>query len=163
MEVRMEVSKTRKITVEEVQDAVLHYWAAMEAKEAGDLVRMYSYDAVTFNPFSARAELGQVAAARLEREYFIPLTHFHADITSPIEVQFLSDNVAVAMHTYRSYARNLEDSIRGKRYNRTVQDGRGTHLFVLNADGKLILAHQHLSDICRTAIEDVSPIAPKRK
>lgn len=159
----MEASKTRKITTEEVQDAVLHYWAAMEAKQAGELVRMYSYDAVTFNPFSTRPELGQVAAARLEREYFVPLTHFHAEITSPIEVQFLADNVAVAMHTYRSYAKNLEDSIRGKRYNRTVQDGRGTHLFVLNSEGKLILAHQHLSDISRAPIEEVSSTAGKHK
>ena len=153
----------RKITVEQVQEAVLHYWATMESKESGELVRMYAYDAVTFNPFTSRPELGQVAAARLEREYFTPLARFHAEITSPIDVQFMADNVAVAMHTYRSTGTNLEDPIRGKRYNRTVPNGRATHLFILNTEGKLILAHQHLSDISRAAIEEVAVPASKRR
>jgi len=128
----------------------------MSEQKPGELVKMYDYEATTFNPFSQRAELGQVAAARLEREYFRPFTQFHAEITSPIEVKFLADNVAVAVHTYRSFAKNLEDPIRGKRYNRNVLDGRGTHVFIIGAEGKLTLAHQHLSDICRTPLEPVS-------
>ena len=144
---------TTKITAEQIQAAVRRYFAAMADKRPGELVKMYAYEAMTFNPFSPRAELGQVAAARLEREYFKPLTYFHAEITSPIEVQFLAENVAVAVYTYRSYAKNLEDPIRGKRYNRSVLDGRGTHVFVLDTEGKLVLAHQHLSDICRTPLE----------
>jgi hypothetical protein len=152
----MEVCVAARITVEQVQEAVRRYWSAMAEKEPGTLVRMYSYDSVTFNPFSSRPELGQVAAARLEREYFAPLTQFRGEITSPIDVQFLADNVAVAVHTYRSYAKNLEDPIRGKRFNRSVLDGRGTHVFVLNSEGKLVLAHQHLSDIGRAPVEEVS-------
>jgi hypothetical protein len=154
--VAAEVRVTTKITAEQVQAAVRHYFASMADKKPGELVKMYDYKATTFNPFSQRPELGQVAAARLEREYYKPLTHFHSEITSPIEVQFLADNVAVAVHTYRSYAKNLEDPIRGKRFNRSVLDGRGTHVFVLDSEGKLILAHQHLSDICRTALEPAS-------
>jgi hypothetical protein len=154
--VAAEVRVTTKITAEQVQAAVRHYFASMADKKPGELVKMYDYKATTFNPFSPRPELGQVAAARLEREYYKPLTHFHSEITSPIEVQFLADNVAVAVHTYRSYAKNLEDPIRGKRFNRSVLDGRGTHVFVLDSEGKLILAHQHLSDICRTALEPAS-------
>jgi hypothetical protein len=149
------VRVTTKITVEQVQAAVRRYFASMADKKPGELVKMYAYEATTFNPFSQRPELGQVAAARLEREYFKPLARFHTEFTSPIEVQFLADNVAVAVHTYRSYAKNLEDPIRGKRYNRSVLDGRGTHIFILDAEGKLILAHQHLSDISRTPLEPV--------
>jgi CRISPR/Cas system endoribonuclease Cas6 (RAMP superfamily) len=146
----------RKITEEQVQAAVRRYWAAMADQRPGELVKMYDYEATTFNPFNQRAELGQVAAARLEREYFKPFTQFHAEITSPIEVRFLADNVAVAVHTYRSHAKNLEDPIRGKRYNRSVLDGRGTHVFIIGSEGKLTLAHQHLSDICRTPLEPAS-------
>lgn len=145
-----------KITVEQVQAAVRRYFTAMADKNPGELMKMYAYAALTVNPFSPRPELGQVAAARREREYFKPLTRFHSEITSPIEVQFLADNVALAVHTYRSYAKNLEDPIRGKRFNRSILDGRGTHVFVLDSEGKLILAHQHLSDICRTPLEPAS-------
>ena len=144
---------TTKITEEQVQAAVRRYWGAMTSQKRGELVKMYDYKATTFNPFTQRAELGQVAAARLEREYFTPFTQFHAEITSPIEVQFLADDVVVASHTYRSQAKNLEDPIRGKRYNRSVHDGRGTHVFIIGSEGNLVLAHQHLSDICRTPLE----------
>ncbi len=147
---------TTKITVEQVQAAVRRYFTAMADKNPGELMKMYAYAAVTVNPFLPRPELGQVAAARREREYFKPLTQFRAEITSPIEVQFLADNVAIAVHTYRSYAKNLEDPIRGKRFNRSILDGRGTHLFTLNSAGELILAHQHLSDICRAPLEPAS-------
>ncbi len=144
---------TKKVTEEQIQAAVRQYWAAMANQKPGELVKMYDYEATTFNPFTLRAELGQVAAARLEREYFKPFTQFHAEITSPIEVQFLADNVVVASHTYRSQAKNIEDPIRGKRYNRSVHDGRGTHVFIIGSEGRLVLAHQHLSDICRTPLE----------
>jgi len=151
-----EVRVTPRITEEQVQAAVRRYFAAMSDQRPGELVKMYAYEATTFNPFTQRAELGQVAAARLEREYFKPFTHFRAEFTSPIEVQFLTDNVVVASHTYRSFAKNLEDPIRGKRYNRSVLDGRGTHVFMIDSEGKLILMHQHLSDICRTPLEPAS-------
>jgi ketosteroid isomerase-like protein len=144
---------TLKITEEMVQAAVRQYFQAMAGKKPGELVKMYSYNAISFSPYSQRGELGQVAAARREREYFKPFTNYHAEITSPIEVHFLSDDVAVAVHTFRSLAKSLEDSIRGKRYNRSVLNGRGTHIFVLDSEGKLTLAHQHVSDICRTPLE----------
>jgi len=145
-----------KITVEQVQAAVRRYFAAMADKKPGELVKMYAYDATSFSPYSPRAELGRVAAARREREYFKPHTSFRADITSPIEVRFLADNVALAIHTFRTWAKNLEEPILGKRYNRGVPDGRGTHIFMLDAEGKLILVHQHLSDISRTDLEPVT-------
>jgi hypothetical protein len=151
-----EVRVTTKITAEQIQAAVRRYFGAMSDQKPGELVKMYAYEATTFNPFNQRAELGQVAAARLEREYFKPFTHFHAEITSPIEVQFLAENVAVASHTYRSFAKSLEDPVRGKRYNRSVLDGRGTHVFLIDSEGKLTLVHQHLSDICRTPLEPAS-------
>jgi hypothetical protein len=63
--------------------------------------------------------------------------------------------VAVAAHTMRSFGTNREEPTLGKRFNRTVQDGRGTHVFILDSEGRLLIAHQHMSDICRAAIEYV--------
>jgi len=147
---------SQKITVEQVQAAVRQNFIAMAEKKPGELPAMYAYDALSFNAFTTRPELGRVSAARREREYFKPGTSYTAEITSPIEVKLLADNVALAVYTYRSYGRNLVEPILGKRYNRAVADGRGTDVFTLDEYGKLVLAHQHLSDICRAPLEPVS-------
>ena len=144
-----------KITVEQVQAAVRRYFAALSEKTTGELEKMYTYDSLVFNPFSPRAEPGRLSATRQEREYYKPQSSYRAEITGPIEVQILADNIAVAAHTMRSYGTNLEEPTLGKRFNRAVRDGRGTHVFVLDAEGKLLLAHQHVSDICRAPLEPV--------
>ncbi len=144
-----------KITVEQVQTAVRRYFQVLSEKTPGELADMYTYDSLVFGAFVPRPEPGRVSAARREREYFKLQASYRAEITGPIEVQILGDNVAVASHTMRAYALNLEEPTLGKRFNRTVRDGRGTHVFVLDAEGKLLLAHQHISDICRAPLEPV--------
>jgi hypothetical protein len=152
----MEARVTPKITVEQVQAAVKRYFQVLSEKRSGELGKMYTYDALVFGAWVPRAESGRVSAARREREYFAPQASYRAEITGPIEVQILSDTVAVATHTMRAHARNLEEPVRGKRYNRALLDGRGTHVFVLDSEGKLLLAHQHISDICRAPLEPVT-------
>ena len=144
-----------KITVEQVQTAVRRYFQVLSEKTPGELADMYTYDSLVFGAFVPRPEPGRVSAARREREYFKLQASYRAEITGPIEVQILGDNVAVASHTMRAYALNLEEPTLGKRFNRTVRDGRGTHVFVLDSEGKLLLAHQHISDICRAPLEPV--------
>ena len=143
------------ITVEQVQAAVRRYFQVLTEKIAGELGKMYTYDSLVFGAFVARPEPGRISAARREREYFRPESSYRAEITRPIEVQILAENVAVAVHTMRSYGVNLEESTLGKRFNRTVRDGRGTHVFVLDPEGNLVLVHQHISDICRAPLEPV--------
>jgi hypothetical protein len=116
---------------------------------------MYSYDSMVFNAFSPRAEPGRVFATHREREYFKPQSTYRAEVTGAIEVQILADNVAVATYTMRSYGMNLEDQILGRRFNRKVSDGRATHIFIFDSEGNLLIAHQHVSDICRAPVEQV--------
>jgi hypothetical protein len=125
----------------------------MANKIPGELSKMYSYDAVVFGPYGPRADLGRVWATIRDREYCHPESNYHFEFTSPIEVQILANNVAVATHTFRSYATNVKEPILGKALNRKLTDGRGTHVFILSPEGKLLLAHQHLSDICRLPLE----------
>jgi ketosteroid isomerase-like protein len=149
------VDVATRITVEQVQAAVRRYFAVMSAKAPGELEKMYTYDSVVFNPFTPRGEPGRVSATRQEREYFKPQSSYRAEITGPIEVQILADNVAVAAHTMRSFGTNLEEPTLGKRFNRAVRDGRGTHVFILDSEDRLLIAHQHISDICRAPLEPV--------
>jgi hypothetical protein len=149
------VAVAAKITVEQVQAAVRRFFELMSAKIPGEIEKMYSHDSSVFNPFTQRSEPGRLSAARREREYFKPEAGYRAEITGSIEVQILADKVAVAAHTMRSFGTNLEEPTLGKRFNRTVQDGRGTHIFILDSEGRLLIAHQHISDIFRAPLEPV--------
>ena len=140
------------ITVQQVEAAVRRYFEMMANKIPGELSKMYSYDAMVFGPYGQRADLGRVWATIRDREYCQPESNYQFEFTSPIEVQILADNVAVATHTFRSFA-NVKEPILGRPLNRKLADGRGTHVFILNSEGELLLAHQHLSDICRYSTE----------
>ena len=113
------------ITVQQVETAVRRYFEMMANKIPGELSKMYSYDAVVFGPYGPRADLGRVWATIRDREYCHPESNYHFEFTSPIEVQILANNVAVATHTFRSYATNVKEPILGKALNRKLTDGRG--------------------------------------
>lgn len=140
---------TAKISVSQVEDAAHRYWRILVEKLANQMAAFYSYDAVVFNPFSPRLEPGRVSAARKEREYFGPQTKFRAEISGPVNVQLLSDTIAVASYQFHWHASNMEQKILGKKFDKAVRDGRATQVFVLSPEGKLLIVSEHLSDIWR--------------
>ncbi len=148
---------TAQISVSQVEDAAHRYWRILSEKLAGEMGNFYSYDAVVFNPFSARLEPGRVSAARKEREYFTPQTKFHAEILGSVNVQLLSDTIAVASYQFRWRASNMEQKILGKKYDKAVRDGRATQVFTLSPEGKLLIVSEHLSDIWRDEVHN-SPV-----
>jgi len=140
---------TAKISVSQVEDAARRYWRILMEKLSTEMAGFYSYDAMVFNPFSPRMEPGRVSAARKEREYFTPQTKFRAEITGPINVQLLSETIAVAMYQFHWEASNMEQKILGKKFDKAVRDGRATQVFAINPEGKLVIMSEHLSDIWR--------------
>ncbi len=147
---------TAKISVSQVEEAAHRYWRILMEKLAGEMSNFYSYDAVVFNPFSSRLEPGRVSAARKEREYFGPQTKFRAEISGPVNVQLLTDTVAVASYQFHWHASNMEQKILGTKFDKVVRDGRATQVFVLNPDGKLLIVSEHLSDIWRDESQNAS-------
>jgi hypothetical protein len=146
---RVAAMTSGSISASEVQAAVQYYWHVLMEKIEGEMGQLYTYDSTVFNPFSARAESGPVSAARKEREYFMPQTSFRAEITGPIQVQLLADNIAVASYPFCWYANNMEEKVFDRRFDKAVRDGRATQVFVLSAEGNLRVVHEHLSDIWR--------------
>ncbi|HVJ04193.1 MAG TPA: hypothetical protein VM578_00825 [Candidatus Saccharimonadales bacterium] len=140
---------TTSILTSQVEAAARRYWRVLMEKSAGEMEKFYSYDSTVFNPFSPRTEPGRVSAARKEREYFTPKTVFNAEITGPIEVQLLSETIAVATYPFRWTAKNMEVSVLARKFDKAVRDGRATQVFVLNSDGSLRIVNEHLSDIWR--------------
>lgn len=140
---------TTIISTTQIEDAVRRYWRVLMEKTDGAMGTFYSYDSIVFNPFSNRAEPGRVSATRKEREYFTPKTLFRAEITGPISVQLLADNIAVASYTFRWHATNMEEQVLGRKFDKAVRDGRATQVFVLSPEGELRIVSEHLSDIWR--------------
>jgi hypothetical protein len=144
---------TLTISTAQVETAVHRYWRVLMEKIPGEMGQLYSYDATVFNPFSPRPESGRVSAARKEREYFTPETSFRAEVTGPIQVHILADNIAVASYSFRWHATNMEAKFLGKTFDKAVRDGRATQVFIISLDGQLQIVHEHLSDIWRDPVK----------
>jgi hypothetical protein len=135
-----------KITADRAVAFVQEYWKLLTDKTPG-VEQVYTYDAKIFNPFEQRPESGRVSAARKEREYFENKTTFRPEITSPIEVYLLADNVAVATYSFRWEATGMLTA--GKRFKKSLRNGRATDVITLDFEGQLRFVHQHHSDIWR--------------
>jgi ketosteroid isomerase-like protein len=140
---------TSKISSDQVQAFVHQYWHALMDKTPGEMEKLYTYDSTIFNPFAQRTESGRVSAARKEREYFESKTSFRAEVTSPIEVMLLSDDIAVATYTFRWQALGVMAGLAGKRVDKMVRNGRATEVITRDLEGVLRIVHQHHSDIWR--------------
>jgi ketosteroid isomerase-like protein len=137
------------ITAQQVESAVRRYWRVLADKRSGEMTGFYSYDAVVFHPFAVRPEPGRVSAARKEREYFDSETIFKPEIVGHIEVQVLSDDLAIASYNFRWKATNMKHDVLGNRHDKAVRDGRATQLFRLTPEGELKIVNEHLSDVWR--------------
>jgi hypothetical protein len=145
---------SKAISATQVESAVRRYWQVLMQKTPGEMAKFYTYDALVFNPFSKCTERGMVSAARKEREYFTPQTTFKVEITGPVDVQLLSESIAVATYPFRWVASNMEEKMLAKKFDKAVRDGRATQVFVLSPEGKLLIASEHLSDIWRDATQN---------
>ena len=59
----------------------------------------------------------------------------------------MADQIAVASYTFRWYARNMEEEILSKRFDKSVRDGRATQVFVLTPEGTLHIVSVQFSPI----------------
>jgi hypothetical protein len=135
-----------KITADRAAAFVQEYWQLLLKKRPG-LEKVYTYDAKIFNPFEQRPESGRVSVARKEREYYENKTTFQAEITSPIDIFLLADNVALATYSFRWHATGMMAA--GKRFDKSLRNGRASDVITLDAEGQLRFVHQHHSDIWR--------------
>ncbi len=129
------------ITPEEVRQHVDRFWKAFASKQ--NLEEYYSYDARVFGSMATRVEFGRLAAIRRGREYFNPQTRVDIRITSPIDV-LERGNTAIACYSYEFRASKANVGLE-KAGEEHIRNGRVTHVFAKDEEGRLSIIHEHCS------------------
>ena len=134
-----------KISIEQVQGEVRRFWNTFTDKSASGLMEFYGPDSTVFSSVSSRSEPGRLAAARREREYFHPKSTLRVHVAA-IDVVLLGDESAVASYNFQFYASKVGGVANGNS-EEDIKQGRATHVFRQDIDGKLRLVHEHLSSV----------------
>jgi ketosteroid isomerase-like protein len=130
------------ISRDAIEDEIRKYWAAFCSRAAAEVADFYASWAVVFGPAAERAESGQVATMRRTREYMHPQAVVAVKL-GRIEVQELTDVVAVASYTYSFTARNIAKDSLGMT-DQQSSHARATQVFQL-IDGAPKIVHEHIS------------------
>ena len=134
-----------KITADQVRAEVQRFWNTFSTKADDTLAEFYAPDSTVFGSDATRTEPGRLAAARRKREYFHAKTTLHVTL-GPIDVILLGDSAAVATYTFRFHANRVQHGL-DQSDEEDIQHGRGTQVFKLEPDGKLLIVHEHLSAV----------------
>jgi len=133
------------LTADQVRAEVQRFWNTFTAKAEDALGEFYAPDSTVFGSDATRTEPGRLAAARRKREYFDPKTTVHVTL-GPVDVLVLSDTAAIATYTFRFHAKRVQHG-RDQSDEEDIQHGRGTQVFTLEPDGKMLIVHEHLSAV----------------
>jgi ketosteroid isomerase-like protein len=139
----------QKLTAEQVKGEVLRFWNAFTDKAANQLMEFYASESTVFSSVSNRSEPGRLAAARRQREYFHAKSSLRATVGT-IDVILLGDTAAVASYTFQFHASKVASTL-GHASEEDIRNGRATHVFALDPDGKVRIMHEHFSAIEKVA------------
>lgn len=131
------------ITPEGVRTEVNRFWNLFVSKAPELLEEFYTPNASVFASSAIRSEPGRLAVARRRREYFEKQTAVKVQV-GPVDVELIGGVAAIASYTFRFDALHVA-SATGKQSDEHLEHGRATQVFVLDGDGKLRIAHEHLS------------------
>jgi ketosteroid isomerase-like protein len=130
------------ITSERVRRAVQDFWDAFTHQAKNRFQELYSPTAVCFAADGRRSEPARLMWVRREREFFGPKSSVGAKVGA-VSVQILGPNLASASYGFHfSIIRILPN---GSRVEVEVPFGRATQVFQREADGRLLIIHEHLS------------------
>ena len=136
------------ITKDAVEDEIRRFWAALCSRSAVEVAGFYAPWAIVFGPDAERAESGQVATMRRAREYMHPRAAVTVKL-GRIEVQELTETVAVASYPYSFTARNVAKDSRSMT-DQQASHARATQVFQF-IDGAPKIVHEHISVIWNPA------------
>lgn len=127
------------LSASRIREEVQRFWTALCSKNATNLAKFYSADASVFGTTSSRSEIGLVATARRQREYFDNRSSLHSQL-GPIEV-LLAGTCGTAYYTFEFYVRDLAATT----MKESIVCGRATQVFGLDEQGAILIMHEHFS------------------
>ena len=133
------------LTADQVRAEVQRFWNTFTAKAEDTLGEFYAPTSSVFGSDATRTEPGRLAAARRKREYFHAGTSLNVSL-GPIDVIPLGDTAAVATYTFKFHANRVQHGL-GQSDTEDIQHGRATQVFALEADGRVLIVHEHLSAV----------------
>jgi ketosteroid isomerase-like protein len=136
---------TSSMTVEQVKAEVHRFWNVFMEKAADAHAAFYAPVSSVFSSVTARPEPGRLAAARRQREYFHVASTIRVTIGN-IDVVLLGETAAVASYTFEFHATKVAGSF-SQTAEEEIKNGRATHVFELDTDGKPRIVHEHLSSV----------------
>jgi len=138
-----------KISADEVKAEVHRFWNSFQSKSSEALAEMYSPEATVFSSVSSRVEPGHLSVARRRREYFHAKNAIRASVSN-LDVILLNDVAAIASYNFMFHSTQVASGI-GTMKEEDIRRGRGTHVFIIDHDGKLKIVHEHFSVIAGQA------------
>jgi ketosteroid isomerase-like protein len=135
-----------KLTAEQVKAEVQRFWNVFMSKDAEALMGFYTAESTVFSSVTARPEPGRLAAARRQREYFHKASTIRVTV-GMIDVVLLGDSAAVASYTFQFHATKVASSFSGAATEEEIKNGRATHVFQRDGEGKVLIVHEHLSAV----------------
>jgi len=136
------MSAPNNVTVDEIREAVEHFWSVFRAKSEDELNSFYAPGSTVFQIAMGRSEPGRLGAMRRAREYFNFETKMEVKI-SAVDVVLCGRDAGVACYTFQFFATARE--VGGKRGEEKLEVVRATHVFYRDESGRLLIAHEHFS------------------
>ncbi len=124
-----------------IRSEVSRFWNAFSDKDVERLQEFYAHESVGFGSGSTRTEPGRLAATRRHREYFANSAPIKVTVGG-IDIVMLHESAAVATYTFQFQA--VRSTATGK-VDENIRNGRASHVFAFDPDGKLRIFHEHLS------------------
>lgn len=134
-----------KLTTEQVKAEVQRFWNVFVDKASDQLTEFYAPESSVFSSVTTRPEPGRLAAARRHREYFHAKSSLRASVGN-IDVILLGETAAVATYTFQFHASKVASGL-SQAAEEDIRNGRATHVFAYDPDGKLRIMHEHFSAI----------------
>ncbi len=139
-------NRTKAVTQQEIEAAVLRYWKVSSGKRSAEQQSLYSDIASVFASGSRRLEPARLVLLRRRREYLESASVMTVDI-GRIEVELLDPATGVAAYTISLHAEHVAKpaALGEKDLQEHIDHARVTHVFQRGEDGQLKIMHEHIS------------------
>ena len=141
---------TSSISPGQVRTGIEYFWRIMCGQSPGPLEDLYASNAVVLTGKARKPEPAHAVMERRARQISSPSAEAVAELGA-IDIEIIDSGIAIASYTYKFHNKRPDQS--GGVIKRHTMFGRATQIFQQEADGKLLIVHEHLSAASNPEVE----------